>query len=101
MNDICNFSLTPCRSKLVNPDSLRAPALAILGQGVRRREMRFNASRERFRLTPVLLGAPGLLRQYVHVLLSNRGDPSPRPFGHFPVAPAMLGTANGAPDHRF
>ena len=30
------------------------------------------------------------------VLLSNRGDPSPRPYGHFPVAPAMLGTANGA-----
>jgi len=45
---------------------------------------------------PVLLGATGLLRQYIHVLLSNRGDPSPRPFGHFPVAPAMLGTANGA-----
>jgi len=44
----------------------------------------------------VLLGATGLLRQYVHVLLSNRGDPSPRPFGHFPAAPAMLGTANGA-----
>ena len=45
---------------------------------------------------PVLLVATGLLRQYIHVLLSNRGDPSPRPFGHFPVTPAMLGTANGA-----
>ena len=48
------------------------------------------------RKSPALLGATGLLRQYVHVLLSNRGDPSPRPFGHFPVTPAMLGTANGA-----
>jgi len=48
------------------------------------------------RKSPALLVATGLLRQYVHVLLSNRGDPSPRPFGHFPVAPAMLGTANGA-----
>ena len=37
-----------------------------------------------------------MLRQYVHVLLRNRGDPSPRPFGHFPAPPAMLGAANGA-----
>jgi hypothetical protein len=49
---------------------------------------------------PALLGAAGLLRQYVRVLLRNRGDPSPRPCGHFPAAPAMLGTANGAVDPR-
>jgi hypothetical protein len=49
---------------------------------------------------PALLVASGLLRQYVRVLLRNRGDPSPRPCGHFPAAPAMLGTANGAPDPR-
>ena len=46
--------------------------------------------------SPVLLVATGLLRQYIRVLLSNRGDPSPRPCGHSPDAPAMLGTANGA-----
>ena len=45
---------------------------------------------------PVLLGGSGLLRQYIRVLLRNRGDPSPRPCGHFPAPPAMLGTANGA-----
>jgi len=28
------------------------------------------------------------------------GDPSPRPFGHFPARAAMLGTANGAVDPR-
>ena len=33
---------------------------------------------------PVLLGGAGLLRQYIPVLLRNRGDPSPRPFGLFP-----------------
>jgi len=49
---------------------------------------------------PVLLGAAGLLRQYVRVLLRNRDDPSPRPCGLFPATPAMLGTANGAVDPR-
>jgi hypothetical protein len=51
--------------------------------------------------SPALLGAAGLLRQYVHVLLRKRGDPSPRPFGHFPALAAMLGTANGALDPQF
>jgi hypothetical protein len=46
--------------------------------------------------SPALLVAAGLLRQYVHVLLRNRDDPSPRPCGHSPAAPAMLGTANDA-----
>jgi hypothetical protein len=45
---------------------------------------------------PVLLASAGLLRQYIPVLLRKRGDPSPRPFGHFPAPAAMLGTANGA-----
>jgi len=43
---LSSATLTPALSKLGNPASLRDPALAILGQGVRRREMRFNASRE-------------------------------------------------------
>ena len=30
---------------------------------------------------PALLARTGLLRQYIHVLLRKRGDPSPRPFG--------------------
>jgi len=30
---------------------------------------------------PALLARAGLLRQYIHVLLRKRGDPSPRPFG--------------------
>ena len=45
---------------------------------------------------PALLARAGLLRQYVHVLLRKRGDPSPRPFGPFPAVAAMLGTAHGA-----
>ena len=33
---------------------------------------------------PALLAAAGWLRQYIPVLLRQRGDPSPRPFGLFP-----------------
>jgi len=29
--------------------------------------------------SPALLGFAGLRRQYIHVLLRKRGDPSPRP----------------------
>ena len=50
---------------------------------------------------PVLLGVAGLRRQYIHVLLRKRGDPSPRPCGPFSATPAMLGTANGALVHEF
>jgi len=32
---------------------------------------------------PALLAAAGWLRQYIRVLLRQRGDPSPRPFGRF------------------
>ena len=32
---------------------------------------------------PALLARAGLLRQYIRVLLRQRGDPSPRPFGQF------------------
>jgi len=45
---------------------------------------------------PALLGVAGLRRQYIHVLLRKRGDPSPRPCGPLSATPAMLGTANGA-----
>jgi hypothetical protein len=48
--------------------------------------------------SPALLADAGLLRQYIPILLRNRGDPSPRPFGLFPAPAAMLGTANGAID---
>ena len=34
--------------------------------------------------SPALLAFAGLLRQYIHVLLRKRGDPSPRPFGLIP-----------------
>jgi hypothetical protein len=44
---------------------------------------------------PALLGRPGLLRQCIRALLRCRGDPSPRPFGHFPGRPAMLGALQG------
>jgi len=36
---------------------------------------------------PVLLAVAGSLRQYIHVLLRDRGDPSPRPYGHSPATP--------------
>jgi hypothetical protein len=55
-----------------------------------------DASREISRSPLRFSPAPGSRRQYIHVLLRERGDPSPRPFGPFPSLTAMLGTANGA-----
>ncbi len=65
-----------------------------------RHRTRCPAAHHARRGVPVLLGAGGVVLQYVHVLSADARASCARPYGHFPPSPAMLGTANGAGIHE-
>ncbi len=65
-----------------------------------RHRTRCPAARHARRGVPVLLGAGGVVWQYVRVLSADARTSCARPCGHFPPPPAMLGTANGARIHE-
>ena len=96
-----SHSLTARSAEL--PLALRASGLLLALPKSRqkaRRLTRCPAARHARRGVPALLGAGGVVWQYIPVLSADARASCARPCGHFPPSPAMLGTANGAGIHE-